>query len=123
MKSPSSRYPAMGDSNVYTADHLIPLYSGLYALQFTLHGGKLAHSGAVATHFHELLRRGPHTHPISHGRPVEVRNRSEPDGSTVTDPNTGLLLVWVHMSDGTSILWNRLKEVSHVEFEVISQRI
>lgn len=114
IKQTTSRHPLMGDSSTYTTDHLMPLYSGLYALHFTLHGGKLANSGAVSTEFHDLLRRlasQPNSMAMPQGRPIELHNRSETKPVLRTNQNTGLVLIWIHMSDGITIVWNLLKEV------------
>ncbi|KAF8563850.1 hypothetical protein P879_02646, partial [Paragonimus westermani] len=97
---------------LHAAEDLMPLYSSLHAIQFTPIGGQLVHSGTVHDYFTrkdaQIFYRWK---PL---QPVSDKDHINDTMTSPHDPQLGYLLVWIHLSDGSTILWNRMAELYQI---------
>ncbi|KAF5405348.1 hypothetical protein PHET_01130 [Paragonimus heterotremus] len=97
---------------LHATEELMPLYSSLHAIQFTPVGGQLVHSGTV----HDAFTRKD-TQVFHRWKPLQPVNDKDRMNDTMTsqrDLQLGYLLVWIHLSDGSTILWNRMAELYQI---------
>ncbi|CAH8851328.1 unnamed protein product [Trichobilharzia szidati] len=102
-----------------TSTERMPVLSGVYSIHIQLKGSKLTHSGSINSEFNNQ-ERGVHSsqQTISTTLSSEYLNQSDkvryphrhPQESRQMN-SVGFLIVWIHLSDGSSVLWNRMAEI------------
>ncbi|CAL8076473.1 unnamed protein product [Calicophoron daubneyi] len=98
----------------YPNDNQMPLYSGLYAIELELRGGRISHSGSINRNPGQK-RQARISRPLLKQltlSPFLFHNHSEyKNRSVASREDLAILVVWIHMSDGSTLLWNRMVEI------------
>ncbi|VDP72521.1 unnamed protein product, partial [Schistosoma mattheei] len=94
----------------------MPILSGVYSLKVELKGSKLTHSGSINSEFNQPnLNTHRKMSILSNNNDNYHFNNKTNQLNAITMGNPiGFLIVWIHLSDGSSILWNRMTEVCNL---------
>ncbi|CAH8570327.1 unnamed protein product [Schistosoma rodhaini] len=98
--------------NLYstTSTEHMPILSGIYSLKIKLKGSKLTHSGSINSEFNQPTLNTHRKMSILSNHNNNNNNTNQFNTVTMGNP-IGFLIVWIHLSDGSSILWNRMTEI------------
>ncbi|CAI2737377.1 unnamed protein product, partial [Dicrocoelium dendriticum] len=102
------REPISSEHGLNSLTEPLPLYSGLYALQYTLLGGSLVHSGTVNTSSTDSKTRL--SGQTTSWRLVATTNASQ-ESSNASNVEPMYLAIWIHLDDGSTLLWSHMVEL------------
>ncbi|CAH8559723.1 unnamed protein product [Heterobilharzia americana] len=85
-----------------------PILSGIYSVHVELKGSKLTHSGSINSAFSQ---EASDMHRKLSMLSSDHLNRNNVRQRLVQANSVGFLVVWIHLSDGSSVLWNRMAEI------------
>ncbi|TGZ65923.1 hypothetical protein CRM22_005623 [Opisthorchis felineus] len=105
-----------GHSNLQPNEEILPLTSGLYGIQLDLLGGRMMHSGTIHKSFgHETNLDGSdhllNNHFRGSSRSYLLNASRAAFPRPKSSDSSGLIIVWIHLSDGSIILWHRMVEL------------
>ncbi|CAH8565419.1 unnamed protein product [Schistosoma haematobium] len=93
----------------------MPILSGVYSLKVELKGSKLTHSGSINSEFNQpnitTHRKMSILSNNNNNDNYHFNNKTNQLNAITMGNPIGFLIVWIHLSDGSSILWNRMTEI------------